>query len=169
MAEKLSMTKRQLSDSSGLKKHKPSRQFVPHYDGATGKRLGVVVAEPKTVDRPFGSFKEVKAGIAAIRLREIEGNSLQRADIRMIIPDRTLERRIADGAMLRVDEADGIARLLRVVYAARRVFGDDALADEWLRAGNPELGDIPIHMARTDLGGREVEAVLGRIEHGIFG
>jgi putative toxin-antitoxin system antitoxin component (TIGR02293 family) len=136
----------------------------------------VLAREPRTgkfpdvklADRPFGSFKEVKAGIAAVRLREIEGQSLQRDDIRMIIPDRTLERRIADGATLKLEEADGIARLLRVVELARRVFGDDALADEWLRTTNPELGDVPIRMACTDLGGREVEAVLGRIEHGVF-
>lgn len=114
------------------------------------------------------SYSRVKHGIPATFAREIEGQGLTRDDIRKVIPDRTLERRIAEGAMLKLDEADGIARLIRVVDAARRVFDDDALADEWLRTANPELGDIPIHMARTDLGGREVEAALGRIEHGIF-
>lgn len=114
------------------------------------------------------SYSRVEQGIPATFAREIEGQGLTREDIRRVIPDRTLERRIAEGAMLKRDEADGIARLIRVVDAARRVFDDDALADEWLRAANPELGDIPIHMARTDLGGREVEAALGRIEHGIF-
>jgi putative toxin-antitoxin system antitoxin component (TIGR02293 family) len=114
------------------------------------------------------SYAQVAHGIPAAFARQIEGQGLTHDDIRMIIPDRTLERRIADGATLKLEEADGIARLLRVVEFARRVFGDDTLADEWLRAANPELGDIPIRMARTDLGGREVEAVLGRIEHGVF-
>lgn len=114
------------------------------------------------------SYSRVKHGIPATFARDVEGQGLTRDDIRRLIPDRTLDRRIAEGAMLKMDEADGLARLLRVLDAARRVFGDDALADEWLRAPNPALGGIPMHMARTDLGGREVEAVLGRIEHGVF-
>ena len=73
------------------------------------------------------------------------------------------------GENLKLEAADGLAHLLRVVTVTQRVFGDDALADEWLRSPNPALGDaIPIRMIRTDLGGREVEAVLGRIEHGVF-
>jgi len=108
--------------------------------------------------------------IPAASLRAVGNQGLTRADIRMIIADRTLDRRIAEGAVLKIEEADPIARLLRVVGMARRVFGDDALADEWLRAPNPALDKhIPIHMTRSDLGGREVEAVLGRIKHGVFG
>lgn len=117
----------------------------------------------------FSSYKSVKIGIPSALARSLDTSGLTRDDIRQIIPDRTLDRRIADGENLKIDEADGLARLLRVVAMARRVFGDNALADEWLRSANPALdGMIPIQMARTDLGGREVEAVLGRIEHGVF-
>lgn len=115
------------------------------------------------------SYTSVENGVPATFARDVEGHGLSRDDIRMIIPDRTLDRRIADGVALKIDEADGLARLLRVVDAARRVFEDDGTADEWLRAANPALGGIPMQMARTDLGGREVEAALGRIEHGVFG
>lgn len=115
------------------------------------------------------SFKSVTDGVPSNTVRDLEQSGLTRDDIRQIIPDRTLERRIAAGENLKLEEADGLARLLRVVTMARRVFGDDALADEWLRSPNPALDNlIPIQMARTDLGGREVEAVLGRIEHGVF-
>ena len=118
----------------------------------------------------FGSYKSVKTGIPSALARSLDTSGLTRDDIRQIIPDRTLDRRIADGDNLTIEEADGIARLLRVVAMARRVFEYDTLADEWLRSANPALdGLIPIQMARTDLGGREVEAVLGRIEHGVFG
>ena len=44
--------------------------------------------------------------------------------------------------------------------AARRVFCDDLLADEWLRTLNPERDDISIHMARTVLGGRATYACM---------
>ena len=131
---------------------------------------GSALTQVSSKSKSFASFKSVESGIPAATLRDVHEQGLTRDDIRMIIPDRTLDRRIVEGALLKIEEADGIARLVRVVCMARRVFGDDALADEWLRAANPALdGHIPIRMARTDLGGREVEAVLGRIEHGVFG
>ncbi len=116
------------------------------------------------------SYRAVELGVPSRTLRGLEAEGVTRDDIRMIIPDRTLERRQKLNEPLKVEEADGIARLLRVVAMARRVFEDRALADAWLRSPNPALNDaIPIRMARTDLGGREVEAVLGRMEHGVFG
>ncbi|MDQ1849923.1 DUF2384 domain-containing protein [Gemmobacter fulvus] len=123
----------------------------------------------RKVNRPALSYADVARGVPSSLVREVEGRGLRREDIRMIIADRTLDRRIAAGEMLREDEADGLARLLRVLAMAQRVFADEALADEWLRSANPALGDVPIRMARTDLGGREVEAALGRLEHGVFG
>lgn len=117
----------------------------------------------------FATFRSVAEGIPSRSVREMESQGLTRDDIRQIIPDRTLERRIAQGENLKLEEADGLARLLRVVSFARRVFENDDVADEWLHTSNPSLDDlVPIEMARTDLGGREVEAVLGRIERGVF-
>ena len=116
------------------------------------------------------SYSAVERGVPSRTLRGLESEGLTREDIRMIIPDRTLERRLKQDEPLKVEEADGIAGLLRVVAMARRVFEDAGLADAWLRSPNPGLDDaIPIRMARTDVGGREVEAVLGRMEHGVFG
>ena len=130
----------------------------------------VSCVESKVTDRTFLNYNAVAEGIRSVEVRLLGPYGLTRDDIRQIIPDRTLDRRIADGDNLKIEEADGIARLLRVVAFARRVFEDEALADEWLRLPNPALnGLVPMHMARTDLGGREVEAVLGRIEHGVFG
>lgn len=117
----------------------------------------------------FESYKSMSSGIPSRAVRVLEGSGVTRDDIRQIIPDRTLERRIAQGENLKLEEADGLARLVRVVSLARRVFENDDLADEWLRTPNPVLDNlIPIQMARTDLGGREVEAVLMRLEHGVF-
>ena len=128
------------------------------------------LVERMTSKQATVSFTDIEVGLRATVAREAESQGLSRDDIRMIIPDRTLDRRIAEGAPLKLGEADGIARLLRVVSHARRVFNDNAVADEWLRTANPALGNhIPIQMARSDLGGREVEAELGRIEHGVFG
>ena len=143
---------------------KPTGSFVVKRDGNTGAFL-----QTKS-GNAFSSYRDVEYGVPARSARDAETQGLTRDDIRMIIPDRTLDRRIATGEPLKLEEADGIARLLRVVTMARRVFENDALADEWLRTPNPALGNyIPIKMARSDLGGREVEGALGRIEYGVFG
>lgn len=116
------------------------------------------------------SYREIAEGLPAGIVGPLAKEGLTRADIHMVVPERTLARRLSKGEALTIDEADALARLRRVVGMARRVFGDPTLADEWLRSPNPALeGEVPIRMARTDVGGREVEAVLGRIEHGIFG
>ena len=116
-------------------------------------------------------YRDLKAGVRSQMVRDLERDHIvERSDVRMIIPDRTLDRRISAGEPLKPEEADGIARLVRIVTYARKVFGADDLADEWLRSPNSELdNEVPIRMSAADLGAREVEAVLGRIEHGVFG
>lgn len=117
----------------------------------------------------FTSFKALEKGIPAAWARSLESQGLTRDDIRRIIPDRTLDRRIAAGENLKIEEADGLARLLRVVKAARDLFENDENADTFLRSPNPALGDrIPIHMAQTDIGAREVETIIGRLAYGVY-
>lgn len=117
----------------------------------------------------FTSFRALEQGVPAAWVRSLESLGLTRDDIRRIIPDRTLDRRIAKGEMLKIEEADGLARLLRVVKAARDLFQNDTNADTFLRSPNPALGDrIPIHMAQTDIGAREVETIIGRLSHGVY-
>lgn len=117
----------------------------------------------------FTSFRELEKGIPAAWARALESQGLTRDDIRRIIPDRTLDRRIAAGENLKIEEADGLARLLRVVKAARDLFENDRNADTFLRSPNPALGDrIPIHMAQTDIGAREVEKIIMRLAYGVY-
>ena len=116
------------------------------------------------------SYGGIKKGFESKIIRELErAKLLSRADIHMIISERTLDRRLAKRERLKPQESDGIARLLRVLSHAFRVFEDEALAEEWLRQPNPALGgEVPMTMAATDIGAREVEGALTRIEHGVF-
>jgi len=116
-------------------------------------------------------YARLKAGLSGEDVASlVRDGRIRRSDVEMVIPARTLNRRIKEGQTLRLDEADAVARLVRVRTHAERVFDDPALAERWLSAPNPELGDeTPIEMARTDVGAREVEAVLQRLEHGVVG
>jgi putative toxin-antitoxin system antitoxin component (TIGR02293 family) len=117
------------------------------------------------------TYEAIKRGVQAGTVRELIGSGrLRRSDVQMVIPRRTFERRLSLNQPLKTDEADSIARLLRVRDHARQAFDDGEVAEEWLSLPNPALGgEVPIQMARTDVGAREVEAVLTRLEHGVHG
>jgi len=47
--------------------------------------------------------------------------------------------------------------------------GDTKAARRWLSNPQPALGGaIPLKLAETEVGAREVEAAIGRIEHGVY-
>ena len=58
------------------------------------------------------------------------------------------------------------ARLMR---QAVKVFGAEAEAREWLNTPQFGLGGaVPLDYAETEIGAREVENLLGRIEYGVY-
>jgi putative toxin-antitoxin system antitoxin component (TIGR02293 family) len=55
-----------------------------------------------------------------------------------------------------------------VAAQAFAVFGAEDRAATWLRRPNRALnGELPIDLLDTDVGARQIEDILGRIEHGI--
>jgi putative toxin-antitoxin system antitoxin component (TIGR02293 family) len=86
------------------------------------------------------------------------------------INEKTLERRLKAHARLKPDESERVARLMRIISLAASVLESEAHAREWLNRPLRELGGrTPLQLTATEPGAREVERVLGRIEHGIFG
>jgi len=52
---------------------------------------------------------------------------------------------------------------------AEDVFGDGKSAREWLTHKQAGLGKVvPLDFARTEIGAREVENLLGRLEYGVY-
>jgi putative toxin-antitoxin system antitoxin component (TIGR02293 family) len=85
------------------------------------------------------------------------------------IPARTLARRKRE-RRLSPDESDRLYRLGRIATLAEDVLGERAKAARWLRTENRALGSVtPLSRLDTDLGAEEVEAVLLRLAHGVFG
>jgi putative toxin-antitoxin system antitoxin component (TIGR02293 family) len=85
------------------------------------------------------------------------------------ITPRTLHRRKEQGRLV-PDESDRLLRAARVFAQALDLFeGDAASARAWLSAPQPALGgERPLALAGTDLGAREVEALIARLEHGVL-
>jgi putative toxin-antitoxin system antitoxin component (TIGR02293 family) len=119
-------------------------------------------------DRTF-SHDDIVGGINAARVKDlIDKGVLTKKQVFRVIPERTFARRLTDRSTLKVQEADAIGRLLRVTVEANRTFRDAEFAQRWLNLPNPALnGEVPIEMAGTDAGAREVEMILTRIAHGI--
>ena len=91
----------------------------------------------------------------------------QLADTLRIAP-RTLARRREEGRFDQ-DESERLVRLGRLVDQAVQLFeGDLPAARRWLGTALPVLGNKPpLELATTEVGAREVEALIGRLEHGI--
>jgi putative toxin-antitoxin system antitoxin component (TIGR02293 family) len=85
------------------------------------------------------------------------------------IPERTLARRKVSGK-LKPNESERLVRVMRIFEQSVELFeGDSAAAVQWLTSPHRALaGETPMNYARTELGAREVENLIGRLEHGVF-
>jgi len=84
------------------------------------------------------------------------------------IPWTTLMRR-KRSKRFRPDESDRVYRLARIATLAAEVLEGKERASRWLREPNRALGgEAPLRLLDTEVGARQVETVLGRIEHGVY-
>jgi putative toxin-antitoxin system antitoxin component (TIGR02293 family) len=100
--------------------------------------------------------------------RKLKVSSQELAEM-TLIPQRTLARRKKAGRM-RPDESDRLVRFARVFSRAIELFeGDSDAAQSWMMRPNRAFAGVsPLEMAKTEVGAREVENLIGRIEHGVI-
>lgn len=89
-------------------------------------------------------------------------------DLVQIAP-RTLARRREEGR-LSPEESDRIVRVARLMAKTIDLFdGDARRAAQWLQSPQVALGGaVALDLARTELGAREVEALVDRLAYGVF-
>lgn len=101
-------------------------------------------------------------------LREMLGLSEERLGGLLGLSRATLHRRKVGGTLDR-GASDRLVRYARLLSRAEAVFGGVESARSWLAAPAVAFrGESPLDFADTEVGAREVEALLGRIEHGVF-
>ena len=146
------------------KRHTPGRPAIRFK--TRGASLGITVASTGEL------ISQVERGFSFAALRQLESHSSM--PVSMIasiigIPERTLARRKTAGR-LTSEESERLLRVSTVFEKAVELFeGDAAAAVKWLTTSHRALGSHPpMAYSRTELGAREVENLIGRLEHGVF-
>lgn len=121
--------------------------------------------------QPHGIIVQIKAGFPVARFKHL-GSALAISEDQLAkhlgISRATLHRRKQSG---RFDpwESDRLHRFSRLLDLATEVFDGTTEARQWLSTSQVGLGGaIPLDYSETEEGAREVERLLGRIEHGVY-
>lgn len=134
----------------------------------TGKIIGQIVAQK------LPSSEMIEAVQHGLRIEEMENLRalldvpLESLAAKLGISKATLHRRKAAG---RLDsaESDRVVRFARLVGKAVEVLEAQENARKWLNSPQVGLGGaVPLDYAETEVGAREVEDLLGRIEYGVY-
>ena len=138
------------------------------YGSSSGSARGKKVLKRRIVN--VDQLREtVKAGLPYACLEALIGKfglAREEAAAALHLPQRTIARRKKE-QRLQADESDRLLRLARVGAQAVATLGSEEKAVQWLRRPNRALGKrVPLDLIDSDIGTRQVEEVLGRIEHG---
>jgi putative toxin-antitoxin system antitoxin component (TIGR02293 family) len=113
----------------------------------------------------------IHAGLPVKELKDLQaslGVPLERLAPLLGISKATLHRRKA-GGRLGLAESERVVRFARLMGKAIEVLESEESARQWLAAPQFGLGGaVPLDYAETEVGAREVEDLLGRIEYGVY-
>jgi putative toxin-antitoxin system antitoxin component (TIGR02293 family) len=122
----------------------------------------------------YSTAKLVEAVEAGLPVEELEtlraGLDLPMEQLasRLGISKATLHRRKRTGR-LEPEESGRVLRFARLTGKAVEVFESRENARRWLSSPQMGLGGaVPLDYAETEIGSREVEDLLGRIEYGVY-
>ena len=101
-------------------------------------------------------------------LQEMLGLTEERMGALLGMSRATLHRRKKSGHLDRT-ESDRLVRYARVLTKASELFENTENAARWLNRPALAFGqETPLDYADTEIGAREVEALIWRMEHGVF-
>ncbi|MFP4156435.1 MAG: antitoxin Xre-like helix-turn-helix domain-containing protein [Opitutales bacterium] len=113
----------------------------------------------------------IRAGLPMVEfeaLQDLLGLGAEELAGHLAISRSTLMRR-RKGGRLDPQESDRLLRYARLFARAEAVLQNGDAARAWLKAPARALAmETPLAFAETEAGTREVENLLGRIEHGVF-
>jgi putative toxin-antitoxin system antitoxin component (TIGR02293 family) len=137
-------------------------------------KTGTLERKPSHVARaehPHELIRRIQKGLPFRQLEELQKNlelPLEQLAEKLSISRATLHRRKVAGR-LSPDESDKVNRYAELFTHALKVFGSIEKARAWLKFPQWGLGRIiPLDYAKTEVGAREVDNLLGRIDYGVY-
>ena len=120
---------------------------------------------------PTELIRKIQKGLRFTELETLQNSidlPFEQLAAKLSISRSTLQRRKAAGR-LSPEESDKVIRFSRLLEHAARVFGDIEKGRAWLKYPQYGLGGaVPLDYARTEIGAREVDNLLGRIDYGVY-
>jgi putative toxin-antitoxin system antitoxin component (TIGR02293 family) len=120
---------------------------------------------------PHELIRRIQKGLPFSDLKVLQDSidmPFEQLAAKLAISRSTLQRRKATGR-LSPDESDKVMRFARLLEHATNVFGDADKARTWLKFPQRGLGGaVPLDYAETEVGAREVDNLLGRIDYGVY-
>jgi putative toxin-antitoxin system antitoxin component (TIGR02293 family) len=145
-----------------LYKQKPKKQGVVHYWIHSSSEPEYAAYELHDLVHSGLPMKELEDLQASLRV------PMEKLVPRLAMSKATYHRRKASGK-LDPSESDRVVRYARLMGRAVEVLESEDSARAWLNSPQVGLGGaVPLDYAETELGAREVEDLLGRIEHGVY-
>lgn len=136
-----------------------------------------VLGGRKSLDRPVKDINDfidlIKDGISlkgALSVKErLHLTNRELADTLGISESKWSRRIRRPSGRLSLVESDRLYRIARIFALAKDVFENEERAIEWFRRPQFGLGDrIPLDLINTEVGAREVESLLLRIEYDVI-
>ena len=133
---------------------------------------GVVVRDDTVLeDSPTAVIAKIRHGLAIGEFASLAswlGSTEDELARWLGLSRATLHRRKKSG-QLDASESERLIRVARLMARATEVFESDESARSWLKRPALALaGESPLGFADTEVGAREVEFLLGRLEQGVF-
>ncbi len=120
---------------------------------------------------PTELIQRIQKGLRFTELKTLQDTldlPFEKLAAKLCISRSTLQRRKVAGR-LTPDESDKVLRFARLLEHATGVFGDVDKARAWLKHPQYGLGGaVPLDYAETEIGAREVDDLLGRIDYGVY-
>src|SRR5438132_1513915 len=153
-------------------KNKKKRNVVrEHPHRKYGSKRSVALSRKQPNLAPAQVIHRVSKGLPFGELEHLRGEidePLESLARRLSISRSTLQRRKTE-RRLSPQESDRVMRFWRLFRQAVDLFGDAAKGRAWLKHPQYGLGGaVPLEYASTEVGAREVENLLGRIEYSVY-
>jgi putative toxin-antitoxin system antitoxin component (TIGR02293 family) len=125
---------------------------------------------PKAI-HPTHLIRRIEKGLPFAELEALRKNldlPLDQLAGKLSISRATLHRR-KTGGRLSPDESDKVVRFSHLLEHAANVFGNVERGRAWLKFPQYGLGGaVPLDYAKTEIGAREVDNLLGRIDYDVY-